>query len=55
MISDKIRPHHLERKALLLCPPVVGPSALHNRESSALQYAMQGPDDAWLVRDRSDR
>ena len=31
MISDKVRPHHLERKAILL----------HNRESSALQYAMR--------------
>jgi DNA invertase Pin-like site-specific DNA recombinase len=42
MISDKIRPHHLERKALLYVRQSSAHQVLHNRESSALQYAMQG-------------
>jgi DNA invertase Pin-like site-specific DNA recombinase len=41
MISDKIRPHHLERKALLYVRQSSAHQVLHNRESSALQYAMQ--------------
>jgi hypothetical protein len=36
MISDKIRPHHLEQGA-----PLRTHQVLHNRESSALQYAMR--------------
>jgi DNA invertase Pin-like site-specific DNA recombinase len=40
MISDKIRPHHLERKALLYVRQSSAHQVLHNRESSALQYAM---------------
>jgi hypothetical protein len=42
MISDKIRPYHLERKALLYVRQSSAHQVLHNRESSALQYAMQG-------------
>src|SRR6476469_9674693 len=42
MISDKVRPHHLERKALLYVRQSSAHQVLHNRESSALQYAMQG-------------
>ena len=41
MISDKVRPHHLERKALLYVRQSSAQQVLHNRESSALQYAMR--------------
>ena len=41
MISDKIRPHHMERKALLYVRQSSAHQVLHNRESSALQYAMR--------------
>jgi hypothetical protein len=41
MITDKVRPHHLERKALLYVRQSSAHQVLHNRESSALQYAMQ--------------
>jgi DNA invertase Pin-like site-specific DNA recombinase len=41
MISDKIRPHHLERKALLYVRQSSAQQVLHNRESSPLQYAMR--------------
>src|SRR5260370_3301017 len=41
MISGKIRPHHLERKALLYVRQSSAHQVLHNRESSALQYAMR--------------
>src|SRR5262249_510841 len=41
MTSDKVRPHHLERKALLYVRQSSAHQVLHNRESSALQYAMQ--------------
>src|SRR5690242_10226840 len=41
MISDKVRPHHLERKALLYVRQSSPHQVLHNRESSALQYAMR--------------
>jgi hypothetical protein len=37
MISDKVRPHHLERKALLYVRQSSAHQVLHNRESSALQ------------------
>jgi hypothetical protein len=42
MISDKVRPHHLERKAILYVRQSSAHQVLHNRESSALQYAMRG-------------
>src|SRR5271154_6910501 len=42
MTSEKIRPHHLERKALLYVRQSSVYQVLHNRESSALQYAMRG-------------
>ena len=38
MITDKVRPHHLERKALLYVRQSSAHQVLHNRESSALQY-----------------
>ncbi len=41
MTSDKLRPHHLERKALLYVRQSSAHQVLHNRESSALQYAMR--------------
>src|SRR5258705_12174472 len=41
MISDKVRPHHLQRKAILYVRQSSAHQALHNRESSALQYAMR--------------
>src|SRR3954452_10962021 len=41
MISEKSRPHHLERKALLYVRQSSAHQVLHNRESSALQYAMR--------------
>jgi len=41
MMSDKIRPHHLERKALLYVRQSSAHQVVHNRESSALQYAMR--------------
>ena len=41
MITEKIRPHHLERKALLYVRQSSAHQVLHNRESSALQYAMR--------------
>src|ERR1700712_208182 len=41
MISDKVRPHHLERKAILYVRQSSAHQVLHNRESCALQYAMR--------------
>src|SRR6516162_8559495 len=40
MISDKIRPHHLQRKALLYVPQSSAHQVLR-RESRVLQYAMR--------------
>ena len=41
MISDKVMPHHLERKALLYVRQSSTQQVLHNRESGTLQYAMR--------------
>src|ERR1700740_1020984 len=41
MISDKLRSHHLERKAILYVRQSSAHQVLHNRESSTLQYAMR--------------
>ena len=41
MMHEKIGPHHLERKALLYVRHSSAHQVLHNRESSALQYAMR--------------
>jgi DNA invertase Pin-like site-specific DNA recombinase len=41
MMSDKIRPQHLERKAILYVRQSSTHQVLHNRESRALQYAMR--------------
>ena len=40
-MTDKIRPHHLERKAMLYVRQSSPHQVLHNRESRALQYAMR--------------
>ncbi|RWN26442.1 recombinase family protein [Mesorhizobium sp.] len=41
MMHEKIRPHHLERKAILYVRQSSPHQVLHNRESSALQYVMR--------------
>src|SRR6201985_3370924 len=41
MISDNVRPYLLERKAVLYVRQSSAHQVLHNRESSALQYAMR--------------
>jgi DNA invertase Pin-like site-specific DNA recombinase len=41
MITDKVRPNHLERKAILYVRQSSAHQVLHNRESSALQYAIR--------------
>jgi hypothetical protein len=41
MISDKVRPYHLERKAVLYVRQSSAHQVLHNRESRALQCAMR--------------
>lgn len=41
MMTDKIRPHHLDRKAILYIRQSSAHQVLHNRESGALQYAMR--------------
>ncbi len=41
MTADKIRPYHLERKAILYVRQSSAHQVLHNRESGALQYAMR--------------
>src|SRR5271169_3691783 len=40
-MSDKIKPHHLARKAILYVRQSSAHQALHSRESQALQYAMR--------------
>src|SRR5262245_66367086 len=41
MTSEKIGPHHLERKAILYVRQSSAHQVMHNRESRALQYAMR--------------
>ena len=41
MKHEKIGPQHLERKAILYVRQSSAHQVLHNRESSALQYAMR--------------
>ena len=41
-MSDKLQPHHLERKAILYVRQSSTYQVLHNRESRTLQYAMRG-------------
>ena len=41
MTSDKIRPHHRDRKAILYVRQSSMHQVLHNGESRALQYAMR--------------
>ena len=40
-MSEKIQSHHLQRKAILYVRQSSVQQVLHNRESSALQYAMR--------------
>ena len=40
-MSDKIKPHHLERKAILHIRQSSAYQVSHNLESQKLQYAMQ--------------
>lgn len=42
MMHEKIRPHHLGRKAILYVRQSSAHQVLHNRESGTLQYAMHG-------------
>lgn len=37
MISEKVRPHHVERKAILYVRQSSAHQVLHNRESGALE------------------
>ena len=41
MIPDKIRPQHLDRRAILYVRQSSSHQVLHNGESRALQYAMR--------------
>ena len=41
MMSDKIRQHHLDRRAILYVRQSSSHQVLNNRESRALQYAMR--------------
>src|SRR5258708_1789048 len=41
MTPDKIRQHHLDRRAILYVRQSSSHQVLHNRESRALQYAMR--------------
>src|SRR5215471_9821021 len=40
-MSDKIKPHHLQRKAILYVRQSSAHQVMHNRESRSLQYAMR--------------
>ena len=41
-MSDKIKPHHLQRKAVLYIRQSSAYQVAHNQESRKLQYAMKG-------------
>jgi len=41
MMSDKIKPHHLGRKAILYVRQSSAHQVMHNQESRILQYAMR--------------
>ena len=40
-MSDKIKPHHLDRKAILYVRQSSSYQVVHNQESRLLQYAMR--------------
>ena len=42
MMSEKVGPQHLRRKAMLYVRQFSPHQVMHNRESGALQYAMTG-------------
>ena len=46
-MSDKIKPHHLERKAILYICQSSAYQVSHNLESQKLQYAMQDVCSSW--------
>ncbi len=48
MMSEKIRPHHLERKAILYVRQSSAHQVLHNRESSALGHGSGSARNARL-------
>ena len=52
MITDKVQPHHLERKALLYVRQSSAHQVLHNREQRAAVRHAGPPDRARLVGDR---
>ena len=53
MITDKVRPHHLERKALLYVRQSSAHQVLHDpREQRAAVRHARPPDGARLVGDR---
>ncbi len=41
MMSDKIKPHHLERKAVLYVRQSSTHKVIHNRDGRSLQYAVR--------------
>ena len=52
-MSDKIKPHHLGRKAILYVRQSSAHQVTHNQESRILQYAMRDRLYDGLARDRS--
>ena len=52
-MSDKIKPHHLGRKAILYVRQSSAHQVMHNQESRILQYAMR--DRLRQARDRNHR
>ena len=49
MISDKVRPHHLERKALLYVRQSSAHQVLHNRERCVAICHARSPGGTRLV------
>ena len=55
-MSEKVRPHHLERKALLYVRQSSAHQVLHNRVEQHVAVCHAGsPDGTGLVRGRGDR
>jgi hypothetical protein len=56
MISDKVRPHHLERKAILYVRQSSAHQGVAQSREQRIAVRHAGPaDGARVVRDRSDR
>jgi DNA invertase Pin-like site-specific DNA recombinase len=49
MISDKVPPHHIERKAILYVRQSSAHQVLHNRESQRVAIRHVGPADGTRV------